>query len=201
MATQTPGLGTPLLKKRTGASVLNPLGGGAGEARMSYRNYRDPYSAPVPDYMEALITALPGSLPMTLANFLDPTQGRKYAVYGGGTLGKPGPGVLAGMSLAQSDAYRAKWDKATADAAAGYSTNEPGISMSKSTRQRNEAALRSARAQAARKAGAQNVDQGPISPGEQGRRDRAAARSRQAAGHPGGRRGSQSVSSSRSSLA
>ena len=58
---------------------------------------------------------------------------------------------------------------------------------------------------AAKRTGAKTVDQGAFSPGEQERMDRAernaAARSRQAAGHPGGTRGSQSVSRSRGSLA
>jgi hypothetical protein len=179
MATQTPGLGTPLLKKRTGASAL-------GEARMSYRDYQNPYSARMPGYMDALIAALPGGIAVSFARRAAASAGGpeadQYAVYRGGPQGKPPPGPTAGMTRAEVAALRDKWDKVSALAAAGISSTA---------------------AEAARKAGAQNVDQGAFSPGEQVRMDRAAARSRQAAGlrpgHPGGRRGSQSVSSSRSS--
>ena len=176
MATQTPGLGTPLLKKRTGASAL-------GEARMSYRDYQNPYSARMPGYMDALIAALPGGIAVSLARRAAASaDGSEAAVYRGGPQGKPPPGPTAGMTRAEVAALRDKWDKVSALAAAGISSTA---------------------AEAARKAGAQNVDRGAFSPGEQERMDRAAARSRQAAGlrpgHPGGRRGSQSVSSSRSS--
>lgn len=118
--------------------LLRSGGGAAGDARMSYRDYTNPYSAPMPGYMDAVRMAMPfGSLP-TVANYLSPTQGREYAVYGGGPLGEPPISAsLPGMTRAEVDALRKKHDQAREDAAAGYSTNEPGISMSESTRQRN----------------------------------------------------------------
>lgn len=111
MPPQTPGLGSPL--KRKGAS----LGGSAGDAKQSYGEYTNPYSAALPDYMGGVLMGLPlGSLASLMAG--------THAVYGGGPLGKP-QGRLPGMDEAQSKAVRQAHEKARALAALGISSTTP----------------------------------------------------------------------------